>query len=1024
MFLTHDERKISLIAGLILIALTLSKDVYVDSIMQQQIESTFSAGLEVALRDKVHLLEYQIQQGVTDTQEMAAYLLQTQDLELLKLPTHRQDGLVEIEQTANKLLQNNFSGIIVYDNNRNEAVKVGKSSKNSALTLNLKSDPGIYIFLLWDDQFILRIFMNITNQAGQYIGSVLTELYLPALTDTFARASLIGKTGDFMLCVPVIASNLEMDCFLRGIIQGNGFKRVQRIMSSMPLPMHYALEGKFGIELAKDYRQVPVVAAYAPLIYGLGTVLKIDVNELYQPIINQIKTIPVYFALVTLSSILMLYWLMIPLARKLVKSEQEIPQSNTELLDTEAHTEQAFNEQTAYIDAIGELALISIASRKGRILEANKKFCEVSGYSLKELLGQDYRILKSGAHSREFFFELWTTIAHGKTWRKEICNRRKNATLFWLDTTIVPLKDKTKQVDRYLSVGIDVTERKKKDIELQERLKENTCFQAIRRDLGLDFTANQICQKILEHLMQALQFPESSAALIELDNKRFVIGKYNENHMHGLKAQIIVDGKTTGQLQALYIKGFSFMLPEEQNLIDTIASDLGRWIERKQTEQRILYLATHDALTDLPNRVLLQDHIQQVLAHNSRSQEKMAVLFIDLDHFKIVNDSLGHVIGDRLLKVVAERLIAAVRNEDTVARQGGDEFIVVLHSIASAPGAGTVAQKILDTLSQPCLVDSHELHIGGSIGIAVFPEDGEDACTLLKHSDIAMYHAKASGRNNYQFFTAESNQPVDEKHNLSVDLRYALKRNEMVLHYQPIINMPGSKLQGIEVLLSWQHPEYGLIPSDKIIPLAEESGQIIPIGEWTLRTMCEQIKIWQAQGYDVPRLSVNLSARQLLYKMLTENIERILHETGVEARLLTLEVAESALNNDVEKAAVTFNHLSNMGLEIAIDNFGTGYSSFGYLKRFPTNLVKIDRSFIQDIVSDSNDYAIVTAIIAMANSLGVGIIAEGVETEDQLNLLLQQGCKYFQGNYFSKPLPVTEIEGRLIRVAIHPGSIN
>ncbi|MDP3282120.1 MAG: EAL domain-containing protein, partial [Nitrosomonas sp.] len=416
-----------------------------------------------------------------------------------------------------------------------------------------------------------------------------------------------------------------------------------------------------------------------------------------------------------------------------------------------------------------------------------------------------------------------------------------------------------------------------------------------------------------------------------------------------------------------------------------------------------------------PNRHLLQDRIEQALVHDTRSQRQMAVLFIDLDHFKTINDSLGHDIGDLLLKAVAERLLICVRNEDTVARQGGDEFIVVLNSITESLDAAKVAQKILDSLLRPYYIHKNELHIGGSIGIAVFPNDGANAETLLKNSDVAMYHAKENGRNNYQFFTDELNKSAHERHTLGLDLRYALERNELVLYYQPVMDMPNHQLHSVEALLRWRHPEHKLIAPDKFINLAEETGLIIPIGEWVLKTVCAQIKDWHEQGYIVPKVAINLSARQFRDKELINNISRILSETGVEAKYIALEITESMLIDNIERVVETLNCLNAMGIQISIDDFGTGYSSLSYLKRFPIHTLKIDRSFVRDIVTDKNDRTIVATIIAMAHSLEMDVIAEGIETEEQLNLLMAQKCNHYQGYYFSKPVPVSEIERTLLK---------
>ena len=439
--------------------------------------------------------------------------------------------------------------------------------------------------------------------------------------------------------------------------------------------------------------------------------------------------------------------------------------------------------------------------------------------------------------------------------------------------------------------------------------------------------------------------------------------------------------------------------------------------DRKDAERRISHMANHDALTQLPNRTLLQDRIQQTLAHNSRHNQLAAVIFIDLDKFKVINDTLGHDVGDGLLQEAAARLVAEVRSEDTVARQGGDEFIILLSDISHPEDAGGIAQKLLDSLLQTFTIKGKELHISASIGIAIFPNDGNDMESLLKNSDIAMYHAKESGRNNYQFFSAEMNEQAAERHSLIGDLRHAVARNELFLVYQPVVDMVSGDMAGMEVLLRWQHPVLGLISPVKFIPLAEESGLILPISEWVLRSACEQLLEWQKQGYEVPRLAINLSAKQLLQKSLADTIALILGETGVEPRYIGLEITESMLVHDYEEVADMLLKLSNMGLEISIDDFGTGYSSLSYLKRFPINKLKIDKSFVDDIATHPDDAAIVKAIIAMAHGLSMKVVSEGVETKQQLDFLRLHGCEQYQGYIFSKPLPAAEIVTKLQRKA-------
>lgn len=436
-----------------------------------------------------------------------------------------------------------------------------------------------------------------------------------------------------------------------------------------------------------------------------------------------------------------------------------------------------------------------------------------------------------------------------------------------------------------------------------------------------------------------------------------------------------------------------------------ILSDIS---ERKASEERIRHLSEHDFLTGLPNRVLLLDRLHQAIASARRNRGKLAVLFLDLDRFKNINDSLGHHIGDKLLQTVAERLKKCVRGNDTVSRQGGDEFVVMLTDIGDSEQVAHIAGNILHAIGLPFHIESHTLTITTCVGISMYPEDGKDVDTLIKNADTAMYHAKESGRNNYQFFDHDMNARMVERLTLEHQLRVALDQSQLVLEYQPELDIGSGLIVGVEALLRWQHPDAGLLPPARFLHAAEASGLIVPIGDWVLQTACRQAKAWYDEGKPM-RVGVNLSAIQFRQKDFLHKVRKALEQTGLPSRYLELEITESVLLDPAGGAMATMHALREMGVALAVDDFGTGYSSLSYLKHFPVDKLKIDQSFIRDLADDANDAAIIRAILIMAKSLKLKVIAEGVETTAQLDFLRAQGCDEFQGHYFTQAVLPAEL---------------
>jgi len=526
------------------------------------------------------------------------------------------------------------------------------------------------------------------------------------------------------------------------------------------------------------------------------------------------------------------------------------------------------------------------------------------------------------------------------------------------------------------------------------------------------------CVKIVAADGTLLQMNAAGLAMIEASRPEQVIGKsifglllpeyrepfraFIENVLRGNKGKMefeMIGFKGTHR----WMETHSVAMPNDRGGPPVMLSITRDITELKNSERRLKQLAHFDSLTDLPNRVQFIERLEQTMADADRNERLVGVAFLDLDRFKYINDSLGHGKGDLLLREVAIRLNGAIRRGDTVARLSGDEFALVLADMGHVDDAVRVAQKILDVFRQPFLVAGHELFVTASMGITLYPFDDRGAQDLLRNADVAMYRAKESGKNNFQFYVAEMTAKATERLSLETDLRSALERGELSLHYQPIAEGKSGRIVGMEALLRWKHPVRGMISPAQFIPLAEETGFIIPIGEWVLRTACEQCRAWQKQGFPSLSVAVNLSSRQFHQKDLPASIYNILQETGLNPLYLDLEITEGLVMQQAESSINTLRELKAMDMRISIDDFGTGYSSLSYLKRFPIDVLKIDQSFVRDIPGDADDAAIASTIITMAHSLGLKVVAEGVESEMEFIICKHIGCNLAQGFFIRKP---------------------
>jgi len=675
-------------------------------------------------------------------------------------------------------------------------------------------------------------------------------------------------------------------------------------------------------------------------------------------------------------------------------------------------SEEQLQLQSAALEAAANA--IVITDFHGTIQWVNHAFTTMTGFGKEEVLGKNPRLLKSGKQQRSYYADLWSTVSSGKVWHGELINRRKDGTTYTEEMTITPIAQNVGQANwtHFIAIKQDITARKQAEKEL--RLAQFS----VEHASDSIFLSNSQGHFVYVNKAACDSLGYSREELLCLSvpdlNPRFRKEEEWPTFWEELKRQgsITFEGRNIGK------QGRVFPAEVTANYLEFDGQEYSfafvrNITERKVAEERIKSLAYNDALTGLPNRTLLRDRLAKALAGARRQKGKVALLFLDLDRFKDINDLLGHSVGDLLLQEVAERLKRFARDQDTVARLGGDEFLIMLTQVKDVSDAAVAAERLTDAMTHEFVIQGHSLHVSCSVGISIFPEHGADAETLIKDADAAMYSAKENGRNNFRFFTEEMNAQVMERLTLESSLRRALPEKELFLMYQPQMDIATGKIIGLEALLRWQHPDLGLVPPDKFIRVAENSGLILPIGEWVLRTACSQARKWQEEGLPAVTVAVNVSAVQFRQEGFCELIRRALDETGLTPQYLELELTESLLLANADVTLSVLKELKSMGVTLAIDDFGTGYSSFSYLRQFRVSKLKIDRSFIRDVAVKPDDAAITTAIISMARSLNLKVIAEGVENEAQMTFLRAHQCDEIQGYYFSKPLTVDKVADKL-----------
>uniref|UniRef100_E6QTT1 Putative Sensory box protein n=1 Tax=mine drainage metagenome TaxID=410659 RepID=E6QTT1_9ZZZZ len=887
------QQRISLVAGAILLVITLVVGMAVFVVMQHHAETILRKSLQSSLKNHVQFARIEIEAAFDRTVLATTQPLLLAGMQQMNAGLGDGSGHRALNEAVRDLLPAGFTAIALFDKSGHEVAHAGTFARQSVqrLPLNL---PG-RVQLLWDGQLLLQEVADIKS-GGQVMGEIMTETPLPVTSSAFKQGKFFSETGELALCAPF---GSDMRCFITGLVP-HVLTTSQHTLKGELLPMAYALAGETGFIAARDYRHHEVVAAYAPVDHlGLGMVLKMDSRALYAPVLNQLRYLISLLIVVMGIGLLSLRWLLAPLVNRLVRSEAEAAQRNAELSKEIAGHQFAKERFHTFFESAPD-AVVMI-NQQGVMTLVNRQAETLFGYRRDELLGQLVEILmpevfrQAHVGLRHGFMESPTPRAMG-TGHLSLLGLRKDGTTFPVEISLSP------------------------------------------------------------------------------------------------------------------------MASEDGSIVAATVRDI---TERKQLETRMLHQATHDYLTGLPNRILFNDILGYAMGHALRTETLLAVLFLDLDEFKNINDTLGHEYGDILLKEIAQRLTATLRKndliahgDDLVARQGGDEFTILLQGIRLIHDIVLVAEKILAAVSKPVTTGGYEMHVTASIGITLFPFDDTNIEHLLQNADTAMYRAKGSGKNHFQFYSAEMSMRLREHMEIENGLRHALKNDELVLHYQPQLDIKSGEIVAVEALVRWMHPEKGLIPPDKFISVAEESGLIVAIGEWVLRTACRQNKHWQAAGLPHIRMAVNLSARQFREPDLVAVVVKAMADANLDPHLdnLELELTESMIMKDMGATVATLNQLHELGVHLSIDDFGTGYSSLGYLKRFPINTLKIDQSFVRDITIDADDAAIAAAIVTLGHSLKLKVIAEGVETVEQLAFLRKIKCDEIQGYYFSKPLPADEME--------------
>ncbi len=665
---------------------------------------------------------------------------------------------------------------------------------------------------------------------------------------------------------------------------------------------------------------------------------------------------------------------------------------------------------------------IVVMDRNGKVEYCNTRFTAMTGYTLQDIGGDTPAAWNPAEEIRAVYQQLLASQTPNDSWNNDFESQRKDGSRYWERQVVSTLRDAQGQHTHLIVVKQDISARKHKrdGYERTRHLQEQALISSSN---GIMITRSDADDHSIVYVNPAFERITGYTAdeVIGREGRFLVRDDLAQPALEVIRSALRekCEGQATlrnyrkdGTLfwNELHIAPVRDLMGEATTHFVSVINDVS---ERVQYQQALEYQANHDSLTGLANRNLLNDRIEQAIAWARRNNSVIGVMLLDLDHFKRINDASGHTVGDALLKEVAARLRSCVRDTDTVARLGGDEFVIILTDLPQPDDVGHIAAKVQGALARPIELVGRDVQVTASIGVALYPRDGDHGEVLLRYADMAMYRVKEHGRNSVRQFVPEMGTSAISRLDMEAAMRRGLERGEFLLHYQPKIALASGRIVGAEALVRWQHPQIGLIHPVEFIRLAEETGLIVPLGEWVLEEACRQQAHWHAQGLGALRLAVNMSARQFRLDDLSERVAAIVQRTGVQAQHMVLELTESMVMQDVDTTRMSLVALKNLGLSLSLDDFGTGYSSLSYLRRFPIDELKIDRSFISDIHSNEDDAAIASAIVAMAHSLGLSVVAEGVECQAQADLLVQMGCAQVQGYFYARPMPAQAFAERV-----------